>query len=67
MKAVTDNQHVGFWGLWREGWVMYDGTIVVLHKKPGLMGETYYTWKANYGLNVQVSDFSYIPSVLTIL
>ena len=67
IEKVWVDQHVGFRGLWREGWVMYDGTIVVLHKKPGLMGETYYTRKANYGLNVQVSDFSYIPSVLTIL
>ena len=33
---------------------MYDGTIVVLHAKPGLNGDAYYTRKANYGLNLQV-------------
>ena len=41
----------------REGWVMYDGTIVVLYKKPGLNGDAYYTRKGNYSLNVQVSIF----------
>lgn len=49
------DQQVGFQGLWREGWIMYDGTIVVLYQKPGENGESYYTRKANYGLNVQVS------------
>jgi hypothetical protein len=34
---------------------MYDGTIVVLYKRPGLDGDAYYTCKSNYGLNVQVS------------
>ena len=48
------DQHLGFKGTWREGWVMYDGTIVVLHAKPGLNGDAYYTRKANYGLNLQV-------------
>jgi hypothetical protein len=48
------DDHVGFRGLWREGWIMYDGTIVVLFSKPGLNGDAYYTRKANYGLNVQV-------------
>lgn len=37
---------------------MYDGTIVVLHAKPGLNGDAYYTRKGNYGLNLQVCDFS---------
>lgn len=46
--------HVGFRGLWREGWVMYDGTIVVLHERPGYNGDAYFTQKSNYGLNVQV-------------
>ena len=46
--------HVGFRGLWREGWVMYDGTIVVLHERPGFNGDAYFTRKSNYGLNVQV-------------
>jgi hypothetical protein len=49
------DEHLGFRGLWREGWIMYDGTIVVLYAKPGLNGDAYYTRKANYGLNVQVS------------
>lgn len=48
------DEHLGFKGSWRDGWVMYDGTIVVLYKKPGLNGDAYYTQKANYGLNVQV-------------
>ncbi|KAL1690967.1 hypothetical protein GGG16DRAFT_54747, partial [Schizophyllum commune] len=48
------DQHMGFRGLWREGWVMYDGTIVVLHERPAFCGSAYYTRKSNYGLNVQV-------------
>jgi len=49
------DEHLGFKGKWREGWVMYDGTIVVLYKKPGLNGDAYYTRKGNYGLNAQAS------------
>jgi DNA-binding CsgD family transcriptional regulator len=52
-KEWMDN-HLGFQGSWRDGWVMYDGTIVFLYCKPGKNGDTYYTRKANYGLNVQV-------------
>lgn len=40
--------------LWCEGYLMYDGTIVVIYKKPGLNGDAYYTRKSNYGFNVQV-------------
>jgi len=49
------DEHLCFKGMWREGWVMYDGTIVVLYKRPSLNGDAYYTRKANYGLNVQVN------------
>lgn len=49
------DEHLGFCGLWREGLVMYDGTIVVLYAHPGLSGDSYYTRKANYGLNAQVN------------
>jgi len=48
------DDRLGFRGTWRDGWVMYDGTIVVLYRKPGQNGDAYYTRKANYGLNVQV-------------
>jgi hypothetical protein len=27
----------------------------VLYARPGLDGDAYYTWKSNYGLNLQVS------------
>jgi hypothetical protein len=54
-KEWMDN-HLGFRGSWRDGWVMYDGTIVVLYRKPGKDGDAYFTRKANYGLNVQVCD-----------
>ncbi|KAF8234098.1 hypothetical protein L208DRAFT_1551481 [Tricholoma matsutake] len=36
-KEWMDN-HLGFQGSWRDGWVMYDGTIVVLYCKPGKNG-----------------------------
>jgi len=52
-KAWIDH-HLGFRGTWRDGWVMYDGTIVVLYARPGLDGDAYYTHKSNYGLNLQV-------------
>ncbi|KDQ28677.1 hypothetical protein PLEOSDRAFT_1015044, partial [Pleurotus ostreatus PC15] len=55
------DQHLGFKGLWREGWVMYDGTIIVLFEKPGYEGDAYYTRKGNYGLNAQIGN---IPSNL---
>ena len=48
------DEHLGFKGAWRDGWLMYDGTIVVLYQRPGLNGDAYYTRKSNYGLNVQV-------------
>jgi hypothetical protein len=51
-KWIED--HVGVGGLWHEGWVMYDRTIVVLYARPGLNGDGYYTRKSNYGLNAQV-------------
>jgi hypothetical protein len=50
------DENLGFKGKWRNGWLMYDGTIVVLFQKPGLNGDAYYTRKGNYGLNVQVDD-----------
>ncbi|KAJ3505380.1 hypothetical protein NLJ89_g7453 [Agrocybe chaxingu] len=58
------DEHLGFRGTWREGWVMYDGTIVVLYKKPGLNGDAYYTRKGNYGLNAQIGN---TPSNLRIV
>jgi hypothetical protein len=54
VEKLWIDDKVGFKGLWREGWVMYDGTIVPLHAKPGYNGDAYYTRKSNYGLNVQV-------------
>ena len=48
------DSHLGFGGPWRDGWLMYDGTIVVLYWQPELNGDVYFTCKANYGLNVKV-------------
>jgi len=39
-KQWIDKQ-MGFKGKWRDGWVMYDGTIVVLYARPGLDGDAY--------------------------
>jgi hypothetical protein len=61
------SEHVGFEGLWKEGWVMYDGTIVVLYAKPGLNGDAYYTRKANYGLNAQVLYFNILKNVFLLI
>lgn len=65
-KAWMD-QHMGFVGEWRDGFVMYDGTIVVLYARPGRDGDAYYTRKSNYGLNVQVrGKLNQLLSLLTI-
>ena len=50
------DEHLVFQGSWWDGWIMYDGTIVVLYSWPGLHGDAYYTRKGNYGLNLQVSN-----------
>lgn len=55
-SALREEQ-LGFTGTsWREGFVMYDGTIIVFYAWPGMDGDAYYTRKCNYGLNTQVSD-----------
>ena len=59
--------HVGFRGLWREGWVMYDGTIAVLHERPGFNGNAYFTRKSNYGLNVQVCGSTAVEDVCRLM
>jgi hypothetical protein len=33
------DENLGFKGKWQDGWLMYDGTIVVLFQKPGLNGD----------------------------
>jgi hypothetical protein len=53
-EKVWMDENMGFKGLWREGWLMYDGTIIVLYAQPGMEGDAYYTCKSNYGLNLQV-------------
>lgn len=55
-KKWIDDQ-VGFQGSWREGYLMYDGTIVVIFARPGKDGDTYYTRKSTYGFNLQVSNY----------
>ncbi|KIK34678.1 hypothetical protein CY34DRAFT_97519, partial [Suillus luteus UH-Slu-Lm8-n1] len=60
------DSHVGFRGLWRNGWVMYDGTIVVLFAKPWIDGDAYYTRKSNYGLNLQVISNFPLALIITL-
>ncbi|KAL1724902.1 hypothetical protein EV714DRAFT_185168, partial [Schizophyllum commune] len=38
---------------WREGWLMVDGTLVPLFRRPGHFGNSFYDRKSNYPLNVQ--------------
>lgn len=61
-KKTWIDTHLGFRGLWREGYLMYDGTIIPLHHCPGQDGTSYYTRKSNYGLNAQVC-----PSLCVVL
>jgi hypothetical protein len=49
-KAVEKewmDENLGFRGLWREGCLMYDGTIVVLFRKPGLNGDARFQTRAH--------------------
>ena len=39
---------------WRDGWCMVDGTLVPLFCRPGFFGRTWFDWRSNYLLNVQV-------------
>jgi hypothetical protein len=54
VEKVWIDQHLGFRGLWRNGYIMYDGTIIPLAFQPARNGHSYYTRKSNYGLNAQV-------------
>ncbi|KAF7310164.1 DDE Tnp4 domain-containing protein [Mycena indigotica] len=58
------DRHIGYRSSWREGYLMYDGTIVPLCEKPALNGQAYFTRKSNYGLNVQIGN---VPSNLRII
>lgn len=40
---------------WRDGWLMVDGTLVPLFRRPGWFGNVWYDRKSNYSLNVQVN------------
>jgi hypothetical protein len=39
---------------WRNGWLMVDGTLVPLFRRPGHFGNVWFDRKSNYSLNVQV-------------
>jgi hypothetical protein len=40
---------------WRNGWCMVDGTLIPLYACPYWYGSSYFDWKSNYSMNVQVS------------
>jgi hypothetical protein len=39
---------------WRNGWLMVDGTLVPLFRRPAFFGNTWFDRKSNYSMNVQV-------------
>lgn len=39
---------------WRNGWLMVDGTLVPLFRRPGHFGNVWFDCKSNYSMNVQV-------------
>ena len=41
---------------WRNGWLMVDGTLVPLFRRPGYFGNVFFDRKSNYSLNVQVRN-----------
>jgi hypothetical protein len=40
---------------WRDGWLMVDGTLVPLFRRPAFFGNVWFDRKSNYSMNVQVS------------
>jgi len=42
---------------WRNGWLMVDGTLVPLFRRPGYFGNVFFDRKSNYSLNVQVCNY----------
>ncbi|VDC02626.1 unnamed protein product [Peniophora sp. CBMAI 1063] len=39
---------------WRNGWLMVDGTLVPLYRRPGFFGNNFFDRKANYSTAVQI-------------
>jgi hypothetical protein len=39
---------------WRDGWLLVDGTLILLTEKPAYYSEAYFDRKSNYSLNIQV-------------
>jgi hypothetical protein len=39
---------------WRDGWLMVDGTLIPLFRRPQFYGNTWFDRKSNYSINVQV-------------
>lgn len=62
MPTVTEKADAKAWvaahscKAWRNGWCMVDGTLIPLYDRPYWYGESYFDWKCNYSLNLQVSD-----------
>jgi hypothetical protein len=52
-KQWTD-QKLGFKGAWRDGWLMYDGTIVVLYRHVQV-------WSTTWFSNFCISFLSFLP------
>jgi len=50
---------------WRDGWLMVDGTLIPLYQHPHHHGNTFFDWKSNYSLNLQVSAYIYFKLLLT--
>ena len=42
-REVLMDEHLQFVAGWREGWIMYNGTIIVLYACPDMHGSVYYT------------------------
>jgi hypothetical protein len=52
---------------WRDGWLMVDGSLVLLFMRPGFFGNTFFDRKSNYSLNVQVSPSFYMIKVFVFM
>jgi hypothetical protein len=50
---------------WQDGWLMVDGTLVPLFMRPGFYGNTWFDWKSNYSMNLQVCPKTHSANILS--
>ena len=50
---------------WRDGWLMVDSTLVPLFMCPEFYRNTWFDWKSNYSMNLQVCPKTHLANILS--